>query len=182
MSDVIVWTDVDDLRAKPLLEALHDEYSSRYGHDFPEVAAAEMAKVPPGIFAPPDGAFLLLLRDGVAIGGGGFKRFDQKTAEIKRIWTKSDLRRQGLARRILTELESCAHDRGYDRLFLTTGFRQPEATTLYLRAGYKPLFDPNDDPGWYGILPFVKALRPLEDALDKSLRWAKRLEQPLPSL
>ena len=181
MTDTFAWTTFNDDRAKPLLDALYQEYSTRYDHDFPDTANQEMSGSAPEMFLPPDGAFLLLLRDGVAIGGGAFMRFDETTAEIKRIWTRSDLRRQGLAGKILGELEACARERGYSRLFLTTGFRQPEATALYLRHGYKPLFDPKEDPAWYGLLPFVKALGPIEGDLEKSLRWAKRLEQRLPS-
>lgn len=179
MSDSFVWTTVGDPRARPLLDALYEEYATRYGHDFPTVAEEEMSGSPPESFLPPDGGVLLLSRDGVAIGGGAFKRFDGRTAEIKRVWTRADFRRQGLARIVLEELERGARSRGYERLFLTTGFRQPEATALYLRQGFTPLFDPNDDPAWYGVLPFVKALGPLTAPLEESLRRARRLERPL---
>jgi ribosomal protein S18 acetylase RimI-like enzyme len=64
------------------------------------------------------------------------------TAELKRIWTHSAHRRRGLARQVLAELERRAAERGYERVYLTTGPRQPEAVGLYVAAGYTPLYDP----------------------------------------
>jgi hypothetical protein len=43
-------------------------------------------------------------------------------------------------------------------VFLTTGFRQPEAVGLYLNNGYTALFDINADPDTYRKLPFEKSL------------------------
>lgn len=77
---------------------------------------------------------------------------------MKRIWTDSEFRRQGLARRIVAELELQAIRQGYGRIFLTTGFRQPEAKGLYLETGYTPLFDVTVDPEIYGKLGFEKEL------------------------
>jgi GNAT superfamily N-acetyltransferase len=90
-------------------------------------APREMDRYPPDLFAPPHGNFVLLLRDGIAIGGGAFMRHDERTAELKRVWTHTDLRRQGLASKVLLELEAQVRRQGYERICLTTGFRQPEA-------------------------------------------------------
>ncbi|MDI9701373.1 GNAT family N-acetyltransferase, partial [Burkholderia cenocepacia] len=90
------------------MDALIDEYSIRYDAYRPDSRASardELARYPAELFAPPEGAFVLLLRDGETIGGGAFKRYDARTAELKRIWTRTDLRRQGLARRIVEALE-----------------------------------------------------------------------------
>jgi hypothetical protein len=77
------------------------------------------------------------------VAGGAFRRHrDPGTAEVKRMWTAASHRRQGLARRVLAELEAHAAARGYSRMYLTTGARQPEAKALYLAAGWTPLFDP----------------------------------------
>ncbi|WP_251274914.1 GNAT family N-acetyltransferase, partial [Enterobacter hormaechei] len=81
------------------------------------------------------------------------------TAEFKRIWTLPGLRRQGIARRVLQELEEQAARQGYRRVFLTTGFRQPEAVGLYLSHGYTALFDLDADPESIAHLPFEKHLR-----------------------
>ncbi|WP_159796239.1 GNAT family N-acetyltransferase [Puerhibacterium puerhi] len=80
------------------------------------------------------------------------------TAELKRIWTHSAHRRRGLARIVLTELEQRARERGYRRVYLTTGPRQPEAVRLYLATGYTPLFNPSADPGSIGPHAFEKWL------------------------
>jgi len=55
-------------------------------------------------------------------------------------------RRRGLARRVLAELEDAARVAGYTAVYVSTGWRQTEAVALYLRAGYRPLFDPDGDP------------------------------------
>jgi GNAT superfamily N-acetyltransferase len=160
MSDLLIYTSTLDPRARPLFDGLTFEYNSRYSKFYNrEVAQEELARYPPEAFEPPDGAFLLLLRDGQAIGGGAFMRHpDPLTAEFKRVWTHPDLRRQGLARRVLVELEAQARRQGYARIFLTTGFRQPEAVGLYLNNGYTALFDINADPETYRKLPFEKSL------------------------
>ena len=159
MSDSFFYTSVKDPLATPLLEELLFEYDSRYGTFFnAEGARAELNKYPPEAFSPPSGNFLLLLRDGKPIAGGAFMRYDEETAEFKRVWTHSAHRRQGLAKLVLRELEQQAIRQGYARVYLTTGFRQPEAVGLYLTNGYRALFDTAADPETIRSLPFEKFL------------------------
>ncbi|WP_159992410.1 GNAT family N-acetyltransferase [Roseomonas sp. 18066] len=159
MRDRIVSTTPTDPRAQPLVAALIEECDSRYGDFFePAGAVVELNRYPPEAFAPPHGHFLLLLRDGETIGGGAFMRYDDETAEFKRVWTRHDLRRQGLASTVLAALEAAARAQGYARIYLTTGFRQPEAVGLYRRRGYTALYDPTADLQALRKLPFEKRL------------------------
>ncbi|MFM9923756.1 GNAT family N-acetyltransferase [Variovorax sp. H27-G14] len=160
MREEFVYTTPLDPRAKPLLDGLAFEYDTRYGDVLREPGEPrEIDRYPAHLFAPPNGNFVLLLRDGVAVGGGAFMRRDARTAELKRVWTQSDLRRQGLARKVLRELEAQVQRQGYERICLTTGFRQPEAVGLYLGHGYTALFEPAADPETPRKLPFEKQLR-----------------------
>ncbi|WP_037568638.1 GNAT family N-acetyltransferase [Phaeacidiphilus oryzae] len=148
---------LSDPLVRPLLDELATEYRTRY----PELRRAgvnELDRYPAEEFAPPHGALLLLLEHGEPVAGGAYRRYDAHTAELKRIWTHSAHRRRGLARRIVGELEASAARRGYTRIHLTTGPRQPEARALYLAAGYTALFDLAADPETIGPLPFGKSL------------------------
>ncbi|AIO35818.1 acetyltransferase domain protein [Burkholderia cenocepacia] len=179
--EIIDTTPLDPL-ARPLFESLQVEYSLRY-HDFLTDSAAsvaeELTRYPTSAFAPPDGAFIVIVRDGETVGGGALKRYDATTAELKRIWTRADQRRQGLASRIVQELEARAWQQDYRRIYLTTGFRQPEAAGLYLKAGYEPLFDRSISPEVHFSLPFGKDLREpgRTDTLD-DLRRPEPLGRP----
>ncbi|MFE2753246.1 GNAT family N-acetyltransferase [Actinosynnema sp. NPDC059335] len=144
----------EDPATAPLKEELTHEYVTRYG----DGARAELTRYDPDVFAPPHGTLVLLFEGDVAVAGGAFMRHDDRTAELKRIWTDSRHRRRGLARRVLAELERDAVDLGYSRLYLTTGPRQPEARALYLATGYAPLFDLTADPLTIPYLPFEKDL------------------------
>ncbi|MEV0374357.1 GNAT family N-acetyltransferase [Streptomyces sp. NPDC050636] len=146
-------TTVTDPLARPLLDELTYEYSTRY-----ERPIDLSLEYPAEEFTPPRGAFLLLLENGSPVAGGAYRRYDAHTAELKRIWTHSAHRRRGLARRVLDVLERDAADRGYTRVYLTTGPRQPEAKGLYLATGYRPLFDLSAAPESIGPLPFEKHL------------------------
>lgn len=157
--DVFIQTVPEDPLIAPVIEGLFGEYRERYGDFF--------SSQPPeddSVFSAPDGIFIVLLRNGAPIAMGAYKRYDDDTAEFKRIWTDRRLRRQGLAQKILHELERRATAYGYRQVFLTTGFRQPEAVGLYLSHGYQPQFDTRLDPEVYsrepydGRLPFKKAL------------------------
>jgi GNAT superfamily N-acetyltransferase len=139
----------------PMLTELSHEYWTRYRHTLGDLTEEMRSRE----FSPPGGGLLLLLVDGEPIAGGAFRQYDQLTAELKRIWTHSAHRRRGLARRVLAELEREIADRGYRRIYLTTGPRQPEAKALYLAADYTPLYDPNLPPERIGKHPFEKELQ-----------------------
>jgi GNAT superfamily N-acetyltransferase len=142
----------------PLLAELDREYSTRYGHTLGDLRQEALRGA--AEFGPPDGGLLLLLEAGEPVAGGAFRRFDEHTAELKRIWTHSAHRRRGLARRVLAELEREIAGRGYRRIHLTTGPRQPEAKGLYLATGYTPLYEPDLPPEQIGPHPFEKVIRP----------------------
>lgn len=146
----------EDPEAAPLLADLVVEYSTRYGRTNPNT---QLTEVPPSDFhSERGGAFVLLRYGGLTVAGGAIRRYDDETAEVKRMWTSHLHRRQGLGRRVLEELETAALDLGYRRLYLTTGPRQPEAAALYLTAGFQPQFDTEADPESIGPLPFVKEI------------------------
>lgn len=173
MSTVILFTTLRDPLARPLIDALSHEYDSRYGDFYQQSGEPrEMERYPIEVFTPAEGGnFVLLLQHGQAVAGGAFKRHDDPlTAEFKRIWTDQRLRRQGLAKRVLVELEAQAARQGYQRIYLTTGFRQPEAVGLYLTHGYQRLFDPATDPEVLRKLPFEKALPRLAPAFHAATR------------
>jgi polar amino acid transport system permease protein len=151
------WVNQHDTLVEPLLTELAHEYSSRYDRTFAQQHEA-LLTYPAEQFSPPEGGLLVLVEDAHAIAGGAFQHYHGTTAELKRIWTHSAHRRRGLARRVVSELEAEAVRRGYERIFLTTGPRQPEAKGLYLAAGYTPLFDVTADPLTIGKLPFEKSL------------------------
>ena len=147
----------NDPRAQPLLDELAVEYAQRY-ESTPPTVMAWLRSVPLADFAPPDGGFLIGEVDGTAVTGGAFQRFDAETAELKRIWTDSTHRRCGYATALLVELEKTIAARGYRRVYLTTGHRQPEAEALYESTGYTRLSEPLPSRGPVFPIAFVKDL------------------------
>ncbi|MGK3373860.1 GNAT family N-acetyltransferase, partial [Citrobacter youngae] len=140
---------------QPILSGLFGEYAARYGDYFSRDAEVELTEW----YLAPQGIFVVLERNGEIIATGAYKPYDKDTAEIKRIWTKSNLRKQGLAAYVVQELERRALLAGYSRIYLTTGFRQPEAVRLYLSQGYDPQFDTTRNPEEYSQPPFDGRLR-----------------------
>jgi GNAT superfamily N-acetyltransferase len=148
---------LDDAVAQPLLAELAVEYADRYGSPLPMVREW-LRKGPADEFAPPDGGMLIGLLDGHPVTGGGFRRFDEQTAELKRIWTDSAHRRRGYAMALLTELETEIATRGYRKVYLMTGDRQPEAEELYRATGYTQLPGPLPSEGPVFPIAFEKWL------------------------
>jgi GNAT superfamily N-acetyltransferase len=147
----------DDPLAAPLLAELATEYADRYGGSTERVARW-LRSYPAAEFSAPNGAMLIGLRDEVPVTGGAFRRFDAETAELKRIWTDGNHRRRGHARALLAALESEIAARGYTRIYLTTGDRQPEAEALYLATGYTRLDEPLPAENEVYPVAFVKGL------------------------
>jgi len=155
MSDLFRDVSPEDADLQPIIDGLFGEYAARYGDYFSKDAEIELTEW----YLPPQGLFIVLERDGEIIATGAYKPFDAHTAEIKRIWTNKTLRQQGLAARVVQELERRAVLAGYSGIYLTTGFRQPEAVRPYLSQGYAPQFDRERDPEAYSQPPFDGRLR-----------------------
>ena len=75
--------------------------------------------------------------NGQPVGCGAFKELEPGLVEIKRMFVDPEHRGQGIASRILSELEAWAKEEGYGRSVLETGNRQHEAIRLYERTGYE---------------------------------------------
>ena len=146
-----------DALAEPLLAELAVEYSTRYGGTVERVDDW-LRGYPAHEFEAPGGGMLVGLIDDESVTGGAFRRFDDDTAELKRIWTASAHRRRGLAKALLGALEAEIAIRGYRRIYLTTGDRQPEAEALYLATGYCKLDDPIPADGEVYPIAFLKEL------------------------
>lgn len=70
------------------------------------------------------------------VGCGCFKRFDDETVEMKRMFVLPEMRGKHLAAKLLQELEKWAMEEGFTKAVLETGRKQVEAQHLYERAGY----------------------------------------------
>lgn len=74
--------------------------------------------------------------DNKPVGCGAFKKYDEKSVEIKRMFVFPEMRGKQLAAGILQELENWAMEEGYTKAVLETGHKQTEAIHLYTKAGY----------------------------------------------
>jgi GNAT superfamily N-acetyltransferase len=146
-----------DPLASPLLDELTVEYSTRYGAS-DEEEYNDLRAYPAEEFDPPGGVLIVAVSNGVPVAGGAFRRYDPSTAELKRMWTAARHRKRGYGKLVVAELERIALQRGYTRVYLTTGWRQPEAVALYLSMGYTPLFDVSLAAEDIGVHPFEKQL------------------------
>ncbi len=71
-----------------------------------------------------------------AIGCGAFKPFEEEQVEIKRMYVLPTCRGNGIGQKILAKLEQWALEMNYKSCVLETGKKQPEAISLYQKAGY----------------------------------------------
>lgn len=105
------------------------EYAIRYGGE------GDTAPIETDEFVPPNGHFVVACLGEKTVGMGGWRRHGAE-AELKRMFVRDAYRGRGIARAILTELETSAAEAGITRLVLETGMVQPEAIALYRSSGY----------------------------------------------
>ncbi len=87
-------------------------------------------------YRPPEGAFLLAAAGGTALGCVSLRPLDGATAEVKRLWIAPEARGQGLARRLMAEIESRARELGYSALKLDSNAALAPAIALYRATGW----------------------------------------------
>jgi len=124
--------------AQALIEAVQEEYVARYG-------SRDEAPIDEAEFVDPVGQFFVGYLDGTPVATGAWRRSSVKalgaevTAEVKRMYVVPAAQRRGVARRMLTHLETTAAAEGVEVMVLETGAKQPEAIALYTSSGYEPI-------------------------------------------
>jgi len=89
-------------------------------------------------YGPPDGAFLLAVEAGRAVGCVGLRRLTLRDGEIKRLYVIPACRGRGLARELAQRILAVARQRGYSRLLLDTLPSMQAAQSLYRSLGFRP--------------------------------------------
>ncbi len=75
--------------------------------------------------------------EGQAVGCGAIKVYSDGVMEVKRMYVDPNVRAQGIASRVLQELERWAQELGAASCILETGIAQPDAVRLYHKNGYR---------------------------------------------
>ncbi|HEX6684481.1 MAG TPA: GNAT family N-acetyltransferase [Candidatus Limnocylindrales bacterium] len=118
-----------------------------------------LALYPGERFSPvdPNARFVVAYVMGDPVGCGALARFDEKTAEIRRMYVLPAHRRTGVARRILAALTRRALEQSFEQVILETGTRQKAAIELYGSSGFErtePYGEYIDNP--YSVCFFKK--------------------------
>lgn len=71
------------------------------------------------------------------VGCGCFKKYNDTTAELKRMFVTPEARGLGLAQLIIKEVEKMVIEHGFEILILETLYKQIEAINLYQKVGFE---------------------------------------------
>lgn len=104
---------------------------------------------------------IVVYQGGQAIGGGAIRKYDDKIAELKRVFVRPEFQGQGIGSKLVSLLMEWAAELGYRRMILETGELLAESCAVYKKLGFQVI--PN-----YG--PYVN--------IPESLCMARDLEEP----
>lgn len=124
---------VDTSGALAIVHAASDELVQRYGGE------GDNKHLNVDDLRPPSGLFLVARHEHHLVGGVGLRSIvepDLHIGEVKRLWVRPDLRREGIGLALMNEVENLAKELGFVTLFLETGPAQPEALALYRSNGW----------------------------------------------
>ncbi|MEV7086835.1 GNAT family N-acetyltransferase [Streptomyces sp. NPDC093085] len=148
--------------ATRLRRAYYAEVAGRYWRRPATEAEIDegLAGDPPGLLAPPTGAFVVGrygagpgAGPGVAASCGGVRLRDAATGELTRVYVSPEARGTGGGGALLAALEEAAWRLGARRLVLDTRLDLVEARGLYVKHGFREIPAYSTGPYreiWYG--------------------------------
>jgi ribosomal protein S18 acetylase RimI-like enzyme len=126
----------DSLSDFQTIRELFREYANGLGIDLDfQGFDAELAGLP-GKYAPPMGRLLLAWKDEQAVGCIAMRPFNDDTAEMKRLYVRSESRGEQLGRRLVEHICSEARIAGYSKIWLDTLPTMASAQRLYESLGF----------------------------------------------
>jgi len=120
-------------------KALFSEYADGLGIDLSfQNFEAELDAFPSGYLSP-DGALILAIREGAAIGCVGVRRLDVNVCEMKRLYVRADARDSGLGLSLCRAAMDAGKNLGFARMRLDTLPTMVAARKLYRHLGFKEI-------------------------------------------
>ena len=125
----IIRTDSDNTDFRELVSLLDQDLAKRDGNEHAFYAQYNtLTKIRHTVVA---------YYDNKPVGCGAIKEYSKDSVEVKRMFVRPEYRGKGIAKRVLSELETWAGELKYTSCVLETGKRQPEAISLYQKEGYE---------------------------------------------
>ncbi len=93
----------------------------------------------PGRYAEPDGALLLAIHEGLAVGCGGLRKIGPEVCELKRLFVEPSARGTGAGRSLAVALIEVGRERGYRAVRLDTLPFMQAAIALYRSLGFQEI-------------------------------------------
>ena len=117
--------------------------------------------------------------DGKPAGCGCWKRIDERSVEVKRIYVLPEYRRQGVASVVIGAVERDAAQHGYTHAILETARTTADSAALYLKLGYRVMPYYGSPAGADNCLCFEKEL---DGALEAELKFVDVTDADLAAL
>lgn len=138
-------TDGDFAAARALIE----NYAKELGVDLCFQDFAEEIANLSAMYGPPAGCLLLASISGEIIGCVAFRRHNNETCEMKRLYVRPQHRGSGIGRQLVEIAVTTATRLGYQQMLLDTLPSMSEAQTLYASLGFEEIasYYPNPLPG-----------------------------------
>ena len=86
--------------------------------------------------ADADTTVFIARENGRAVACGALRRHADGIGEVKRMYTRPEMRGHGIGGRIVGEIEKLARREGFSKLVIETGDRHDAARQIYERAGF----------------------------------------------
>ena len=136
MSDIIRPVRADELAA---VGTLLREYAAT----LPDILGMPDFEVElqqlPGVYAPPRGALLVVVREDQLGGMVALRPFESDICEMKRLYLRPAWRGSGAGRWLVAAVIQAGRDAGYRRMRLDTLPTMPAARRLYAEFGFQPI-------------------------------------------
>ena len=101
---------------------------------------------------------IVAYEDGKPAGCGAWKKIDEGTFEVKRIYIAPEFRRKGVASAVIAALEQDAAKHGFTKAILETARTTEDSAALYTKLGYRVIPYYGSPAGAENCLCFEKNL------------------------
>jgi len=121
--------------------------AARFGVPEADTLAAYYSDTPADLMAAHTAArtaFYLARWSGETSGCGGYSRWSDEVAELKKVYVRPDMRGKGIARKVMEAVLAGMRTDGYGEACLVTTRFMPQAVALYSSLGFErtPPFEP----------------------------------------